>query len=83
MLCAQPSRSHWCKQEDVECDLGLEHRGNRTYFWDQRRLPEGNKRLKKTSTKLTAVGVYRFLGIRFSTRVWWLAFTGEGGTEPI
>ena len=83
MLCAQPARSHWCKQEAVERDLGLEHRGISTYICDQRRLPEGNKRLKEISTKLTAAGVYRFLGSRFPTRVWWLAFTGKGGTEPI
>ena len=83
MLCAQPARSHWCKQEDVERDLGLEHQGISTFFGVQRRLPEGKKRLKEISTKLTAGGVYRFLGRKFPTRVWWLAFTGKGGTEPI
>lgn len=83
MLCAQPARSHWCKQEDVERDLGLEHRGISTFFGDQRRLPEWKKRMKEISTKLTAGGVYRFLGSKRSTRVWWLAFAGKGGTEPI
>ena len=74
MLCTQPARSHYRKQEDVERDLGLAHRGISTSFSDQRRLPEGNKRLKEISTKLTAARVYRFLGgSRFPTGVWWLA----------
>lgn len=83
MLCAKPARSNWCKQEEVERDLGLERQGISNFFAALRIGPDGKTKYKEVYSQLTAAGVYRFLGSKFPTRVWWLAFTGKGGTEPI
>ncbi|CAN0358338.1 unnamed protein product, partial [Laminaria digitata] len=37
---------------------------------------------KKVAVQLAAAGVYRVLGSKHPTNVWWLAFTGKGGAEP-
>ena len=82
MLIAQPFRSHWCKQKDVERELGLADLAVSTYFSSLTRGRHGEKRYKNVIAELAAAGVFRVLGSQNPRRVWWLAFAGKGGALP-
>ena len=82
MLCVQPRRSYWSQQKDVERELGFEEQDISSYFKVLGRGAHGKKKTKKVATQLAAAGVYRVLGKKHPTNVWWIAFTGKGGAEP-
>ena len=82
MLSAQPRRSHWRKQEEVERGGGLEEQAVSTHLRNLCGGTHKNQRYLKTAKELAAAGIYRVLGGKRPRRVWWLAYTGKGGAEP-
>ena len=82
LLCTQPRRSCWCKQEDFESDMGLEAKALNFFYDTLCRGSHGKKKWARVAKNLKRACVFRHQGSTKPTRVWWLAFTGEGGEEP-
>ena len=62
--------------------MGLEKGALSYFFQSLGRGLYGKKTWAEATKSLKISGVFRQLGSKRPTRVWWLAFTGEGGTEP-